>query len=665
MNIYFENFTFFKFVYFFLMHKKNYKNINCFYYFEINHLIEYYILPLLKLLKINIKKVNFELINVKDEYNELVRLRITRKDLFDFQKNIIESQEFKNIFLLSSYNKEMKFYIEKGLIEGYIHNKDSVARALYLINVINWHTNTFKEKKCFFIIDNRPWMNIYKLYSTKYAIELFCINNLFYEFILKINLFKYIKKFPKIYLILKNIKYRENLFTKKNKKIINNCNIFLEGRGDINLENNGSHSDFFWQFNSKIALKNIVYKYYTEKEKTYLDKYGIIAVKGSAGNKYLFNKLIENPILLQNKKNKLEFQNIESLLDVYKSNYLFWYSFFEKYKIKLFLTWNKYDSSHIIASDVIKSLGGISANWQMAFDGVKAIECFTSIDILFSHSKHSADIDKELGSNYFYNVITGYPKDYAKNILLKQSLILREKLKMCGAKNIVYVADENSVDDSRWHTGHTLQQENYSYILEEVLNNNELAVIFKPKASGSLRKRLGKVNELLIQAEKTGRCIIFENIIRDTTVTSPLLAGLSADICVCCHLSGGTVGVECALAGIPTLLIDREGCPNHKLRDLPEGKVVFNNWPETIIAIRDYFNTNKSNLEFGDWSPIINDLDPFQDGKASQRMGEYLHLILNGFEQGLNRNQVMLNAAEIYSKKWGKDKVIINDQYLV
>ena len=65
--------------------------------------------------------------------------------------------------------------------------------------------------------------------------------------------------------------------------------------------------------------------------------------------------------------------------------------------------------------------------------------------------------------------------------------------------------DEMSIDDNRWHTGHELQQENYSFILEKLLETSWLGVIFKPKSAKTLRKRLGtSITELLDIAEKKG-----------------------------------------------------------------------------------------------------------------------------------------------------------------
>jgi hypothetical protein len=79
---------------------------------------------------------------------------------------------------------------------------------------------------------------------------------------------------------------------------------------------------------------------------------------------------------------------------------------------------------------------------------------------------------------------------------------------------------------------------------------------------------------LLIAAERTGRCFVFEKSGRNNTIAPPLLLGLASDVCIHSHLSAGTAGIECALQGLPTVLIDREGVPLSKLNDLPKGKVV-------------------------------------------------------------------------------------------
>ena len=222
--------------------------------------------------------------------------------------------------------------------------------------------------------------------------------------------------------------------------------------------------------------------------------------------------------------------------------------------------------------------------------------------------------------------------------------------------------DENSASDSRWHTGHLLQQENYSHILQQLLKTPWLGVIFKPKKSNTLHSRLGEVDILLKEALKTGRCVLLGESGKNVSNVPAILAGLVADVCVHGHLCAGTAAIECSLLGKPTILIDREGSPYSLLHELEENEVVFNNWPDAIDAIIEYFKFEQVNKKFGDWSDIIEQLDPFNDNKAGERISSYLEMLLNGLKQGVDRDKLLLDVASKYADLWGSDKVIENNK---
>ena len=94
-----------------------------------------------------------------------------------------------------------------------------------------------------------------------------------------------------------------------------------------------------------------------------------------------------------------------------------------------------------------------------------------------------------------------------------------------------------------------------------------MELFLSPKSPINLRQRLGGsvVRFIGQMREPTGRCYIYEDSGRYTTTTPPVLAGLSADICIHGHLSAGSAAFECALEGLPVLLIDREGCTIFKI----------------------------------------------------------------------------------------------------
>ena len=311
-------------------------------------------------------------------------------------------------------------------------------------------------------------------------------------------------------------------------------------------------------------------------------------------------------------------------------------------------------------ADAISSLGGIATIWQTSFYGFKNFECQTNTDIMFLFSKFDSDINKIAGSKNSYNVITGLQSNDNIYLLKNKAKQIKNNLLRNGAKKIVCIMDENSSEDSRWHTGHDLQKENYSFILEKVLEIPWLGVVFKPKKSNTLRKRLGSINNLLMLAEATGRCVLLEESGKYVSSIPAILGGLIADVTIHGHLSAGTAAIECASLGKPTLLIDREGTPFSKLSQLPEGSVVFKDWGSALIALINYFKNNKFDSKFGDWTTYIKELDPFDDGRGTYRMSTYISSLFDGFNQGLDREKIMTKSAEIYARKWGHDKIITN-----
>ena len=650
---YFEKLSFKSYLLFFFK-VSSYKKISNIFFIDSSILSKKFLVPLLNFLGKKTSQLDFKLLEIVDKNGELIRTRIPRKDLFVFQEKIIKSKAYKFLYSESWNQDSIIDYINKGLASASIIDSDSVARMLYLVNVIEYDMQRNTYQKSIFISKKRPWFDLFQEYADQHNIKIIEIRDSFFTIA---NLNKIIRNYPLFYKVIKNYKYglKQNINLNSSSS-----KLFLDGRGDTNLINDGMHSDFFWQLNSNFHPKNVLYKHFSADEKDYFIKRGISSI--GEGSYFNANDLIKynQPRLNYSREFKYEYSLIKSILNSYVLERLNNASLFKKHDVKIFLSWNKYTNDHIAWSDAIKDNEGISVNWQMAFDGICNIDCLINSDVVFSHSKFSTEIDKKINSKIKYNVIIGYPKDYAAALLLDNANQLRAKLEANGAKKIVFVIDENSGDDMRWHTGHELQRENYSYILEKVLEIPWLGVIFKPKRAINLRQRLGHVEKLLDKALVTGRCHIFEDSGRHSTSAAPILAGLASDVCIHGHLNAGTAALECALEGLPTLLIDREGSPYSRLYDLPKGKVVFQDWPSAIDALMDYFNTPNSVDGFGDWSSIIDEFDPFRDGLAANRMGTYLKWLVDGFDNGLDREEVMSQAASKYKKLWGDDKVIIS-----
>ncbi len=85
---------------------------------------------------------------------------------------------------------------------------------------------------------------------------------------------------------------------------------------------------------------------------------------------------------------------------------------------------------------------------------------------------------------------------------------------------------------------------------------------------------------------------------------------------------------------------------------------IFQSWDELWQAVGVYRSNPASFPEFGDWSALLDSLDPFQDGRAAERIGVYVSWLAHGLSDGLPREQVLKQARQRYVDRWGEDKVV-------
>ncbi|MFQ6031144.1 MAG: hypothetical protein ACE5Q6_27080, partial [Dehalococcoidia bacterium] len=347
---------------------------------------------------------------------------------------------------------------------------------------------------------------------------------------------------------------------------------------------------------------------------------------------------------------------LEKQLEVYDNLRSYWTDLFAAHQVKVHVTWYKYDANHFAIGDALRSLGGVATIYQRAYESHPSAETMMAADIVFGFSPSVAAVERLSRSQIRYHVTTGYIGDHRHRLLKNAAQKVRSQLQQHGAQQILSFTDENSGDDSRWHTGHPFMRANYAFLLEKVLANPWLGILLKPKTPGTLRRRLGPVAELLAAAEATGRCYIYDDgVIQGSH--SPAEAALAADVAVHGHLCAATAGIEAALAGTPTLLLDREGWPTSPLYQLGTGQVAFTDWDDLWQACLSHWSAPEGSPGFGDWSSLMAEIDPFRDGKAAQRMGTYIQWLLEGFREGFDRETVMSQAAERYCAQWGADKI--------
>ena len=99
--VYFENLSFQAFL--FSLNKCNLfrystsKESKTMYFIDASLLAKICLIPILRFLGKNVNQLHFKMLEIVDTNGELVRIRIPRKDLFDFQEKILNSEGFKTL----------------------------------------------------------------------------------------------------------------------------------------------------------------------------------------------------------------------------------------------------------------------------------------------------------------------------------------------------------------------------------------------------------------------------------------------------------------------------------------------------------------------------------------------------------------------------------------
>jgi hypothetical protein len=120
-----------------------------------------------------------------------------------------------------------------------------------------------------------------------------------------------------------------------------------------------------------------------------------------------------------------------------------------------------------------------------------------------------------------------------------------------------------------------------------------------------------------------------------------------------------TAIIEAAIAGCRGIHCDLTHFRSHEFYQWGYERLIFDDLDRLMVSVKGCKSGNSVYAELGDWSPFLDRLDPFRDGRAGERMGVYLRWCLEGFDEGLNRNEIIRRANEKYHNRWGEDKAVI------
>ena len=624
--------------------------------------------------RLKLERLKFSFSSIKDNKGNLLGLKVEYYDLVKLKDKILSSIVFNRMIKTPVINSYKRLYIEKNIINNVDESK-SIKRVLFLKYIALWKINSKPNFNVIFYMNYRSWSEEIEKYINQSDITIRWDKTLlkidFKQSIILINkLLSILKNGIVNYFLSKNtISKKSNLGGKINQPII--CVPFW---GNLNLNKPELQSDLFFWNQSKLLGKNILILFGIPVDPFDLNKskeikqHNINAVSLNRKSTIDYSipiinhhKMKINSYLLKTRKLfkssyfKENYRSIKFHSAEFENKAVFWKSFFNEYKIKLHISWYKHDAENIAISSALKDIGGVNAIYQRSYEGSSHISLTNVVDLSFGFSKYHYVVETENKSIIPYHIAVGFMGDYRFNLMKKSAEKIRNKLFSNNADFIITYFDENSGDDGRWWNDHEKIREDYEFLIDKVLSNPWLGLVFKPKNSSNLRQRLGPTVQYLEAAEQTGRCVVLESTGTLKNHYPPAFGAMAADVAIG-NMYSATAALEASLSGTPTLLIDKFGWKD-KILDLLGNKIIFKNWESLWERCEDYMNSKYTISNFGDWSPILNDLDPFRDGKAAERVGTYLCWILEGFKNGQSRESVLSDAAQRYTAIWGEDKI--------
>ena len=183
-----------------------------------------------------------------------------------------------------------------------------------------------------------------------------------------------------------------------------------------------------------------------------------------------------------------------------------------------------------------------------------------------------------------------------------------------------------------------------------------LGLLIKSKGKSWKEVQNDGLNGLVERAKNSNR------IHEMNPLASPADAAISSDFTV--GITSISALAVAALQGNRVIYLDYERVDQGPqknyciLHSLGSNRCVFYEAQLLRQAITDYFNNPAANPNLGNATPILDKIDPFRDGKASQRIGEFVSSYLEELDNGLSSDDAVRFATNQFAEKWGQDKIV-------
>jgi hypothetical protein len=610
----------------------------------------------------------------------------TTEDTMIVCKQICEKEFLKNKIILAFENR---FDLKKILLFFNKILEEEIKKSIVLCNVVFLHAREeFKRDAgaVIFYTEHGLWSSYLSDYASQLGIRArkhrtlnFSFNQINFQYV-KNQLFS-IAKYKFIGRIIQFNKFRGRVkgmnSNHDEKNSAPTISALYTGRqATFNLK---KRSDFFWFLRSDIPRDRILIYFEkphlpaTEEIASVMKEHGLrfisLSDKATLSGKvpvwsstsdakkernylmkllfkaYFTNFIRINPIPL--------FYFTHMIYFVLKFSY--WYDFFKSNNIKINLSPCIFPKTSIPMNLALEKNGGINVAYQYSSLALSSFFQSNYSDVLFAFGPGYRWVFDNNNSVINHTVYCGYVTDYSFKETKEDALIIRNKLLDRGVKFIICYFDENSSDDRMSIIPNSRSTYIYKKLFEWVLDDKTLGLICSPKFPETLFNRMPDLKEMMNKVADTGRYLLMSG--HPHTDNYPSEATQAADLCIGI-LYGSTTVLESFLTGTPAVFLDMEKLYSYSIYKYGKGRIVFDDLDELYSAIKKYRTNSESIPGFGDLSLWTKDKDPFRDGNASLRIGQYIKWLLAAFNEKKMKNEAIKFANMKYAELWGIENTV-------
>ena len=243
-------------------------------------------------------------------------------------------------------------------------------------------------------------------------------------------------------------------------------------------------------------------------------------------------------------------------------------------------------------------------------------------------------------------VICGYPYDRIFNSTPVNEIL---KFKQNGkAKKFIISLFDDAFNKDIWLTKNNVRTF-YLKFLNWLIEDDSVVIITKEKST-LLFDQLG-IENLVSVAKATNRFIR----LGDVNGRFPSDASIGVDMAI--GIAPSTPVMESVIVGCRGIHCDIAKHPGQHYYDWGYEKLIFDNTDRLIAALKRYIENPSNEEELGDWSPFIDQVEPFRDGGGGERIGRYMNCLLEAISDGEKISEAIIYANRLYRTRWGDDKV--------